>query len=77
MRYASDGNFKLLNIDVRGTVSQYLLQVGHGNAPDDLGTANQSPFLVRITGTRLPPSTGDPQATYLTDYSVSHVTSCP
>lgn len=77
VRYASDGNFRLLNVDVRGTVSQYLLQVGRGSAPDDLGTANQTPFLVRVRGTRLPPSTGDPQATYLTEYSVSRATSCP
>lgn len=77
VRYASDGNFKLLNIDRQGTVSQYLLQVGHGSAPDDLGTANQNPFLVRITGSRLPPSTGNPEATYLTDYAVTRLTRCP
>jgi hypothetical protein len=77
VRYASDGNFKLLNIDRRGTVSQYLLQVGRGSAPDDLGTANQSPFLVRIRGTQLPPDSGNPQATYLTGYTATRVTSCP
>ena len=57
-------------------MTQYRLQVGRGVASDELAAANQSPFLIRIMGNRLPPATGTPDAINLTDYSVTRVNTC-
>lgn len=77
VRYAADGGQKLLSVNRQGTVTQYRLETGRGTAPDDLGSANQTPFLIRLTGSRVPPDTGSPQATNLANYAVTRVTSCP
>lgn len=70
-RYASDGNVRLLTIEVGGTSTQYSLQLP-GTAPPDLLT-NQ---LVRLFGRRIPTDSGAPQAINLTDYTATPVTGC-
>ena len=76
MRWASDGNTQLARVDIDGQVTEYRLAVSYGTAPKDLGTANQTPFLIRITGSQVPADSGSPQAINLVDYNVTRVSSC-
>jgi len=70
-RYASDGNLRLLTIQVGGSTTQYRLEQP-GTAPPDLPT-NQ---FVRLAGRRIPADSGNPQAVNLTDYTATPVTAC-
>ena len=58
-----------------GTTTEYRYALSYATASADLGTANHSPFLIRITGRQVR-TDGSSQAVELVNSSVMRVSSC-
>ena len=58
-----------------GTTTEYRYALSYATASADLGAANHSPFLVRITG-RQAESDGSSQVIQLINSNVTRVSSC-
>jgi hypothetical protein len=75
VRWSSDGRTETARLVAAGITTEYRYALSYGTASSDLGAANHSPFLIRITGRQV---TGDgaSQAVELVSASVTRVSSC-
>jgi hypothetical protein len=73
--WSSDGRMETARLVAAGTTTEYRYALSYATASADLGAANHSPFLIRITGRQVG-TDGSSQAVELVNSSVTRVWSC-